>query len=344
MPTRAHDIDEMAQYDNFIRLNSSQHWPGLCIEAARRNPRSISHCQRLHTITPRLCEELVCSGTSLEHIPPGLITKKLAQIAVARNGRELEYVPRIGANAYYIPDGCIFLEEEIYISAMRQNGLALRFVPKSRITESICLEAVRQAPKAIQFIYPTTWSTCNETSYSYGVYTNARVIQSRDDLPCRLCQCLDCSVNREKYEKLCYVAVKQNIHAIAYICHPTLDICIEIAKRSSTWLLWLPRLQNTNERVLRVAYDTWTSTGSGPLLSVLAMNHNRRTYRRILFPKLHDVLLALTAVGLSPLLRVEVANIVLALYQTPPDIILWGDLWKMVEVTNKRGGTSRRHH
>ena len=55
----------------------------------------------------------------------------------------------------FVPDSK--MTEEIIIEAMKQRGNALEYVPDSKMTEEIIIEAVKQNEHALQFVPDSFW-------------------------------------------------------------------------------------------------------------------------------------------------------------------------------------------
>lgn len=69
------------------------------------------------------------------------VTFELCLLAVGKDGSLLSYVP-----AKYKK------RSELLMTAVKSNGLALEFIPKSRRTKTMCSEAVKQNPLALEFV------------------------------------------------------------------------------------------------------------------------------------------------------------------------------------------------
>ena len=89
------------------------------------------------------CTRAVVKGLSIQFVPLHLRTSKVYFKMLKTNGLTLRDIPledrkSICANS---------LEK-----AVKQNGLALEFVPKELITESLCYRAVSQNPHALKWV------------------------------------------------------------------------------------------------------------------------------------------------------------------------------------------------
>jgi hypothetical protein len=98
--------------------------------------------------------------------------------------------------------------EEICLEAVKQDGKALQYVKKQ--TEEICLEAVKQNGRALQYVKKQTEEICLE-----AVKQNGRALQ----------------FVKEQTEQMCLEAVKQNINALDFVEKQTEEICLEINNR-----------------------------------------------------------------------------------------------------------------
>ena len=75
---------------------------------------------------------------------------------VKQDGHALEYVPKNK------------ITEEIIIEAMKQKGYVLRLVPESKMTEEIIIEAVKQDSYALRFVPNSFWGAVEEICKELG--------------------------------------------------------------------------------------------------------------------------------------------------------------------------------
>ena len=81
---------------------------------------------------------LKIEGKYIDYIPESSRTKEMYNIAVETS-----------------PDAILYYngnDENLYLKAVKQNGLLLNLIPTNHQTIKICTEAVKQNPKAIQYV------------------------------------------------------------------------------------------------------------------------------------------------------------------------------------------------
>lgn len=88
------------------------------------------------------------TGSAIRHVPRHLISESLWEIALSQDGTALRHLGA-GANALFIRKK----REEIFFEiAIRQNALALAYVPMLKRTLPLCKIAVQQNGKALGFV------------------------------------------------------------------------------------------------------------------------------------------------------------------------------------------------
>ncbi len=107
-----------------------------------------------------------------------------------------------GLNLRYVP----YQTEEIVLTAVRQNGHALQYVPIESHSEEIYLEAVKQNGYCLEHVVNRTFNICLE-----AVKQNGNALQL---VPIEL-----------QNELICLEAVKQNKNALQYVPTEYYDIC-----------------------------------------------------------------------------------------------------------------------
>lgn len=123
----------------------------VCLAAVRQNGLNLRF---IRVQTEEICLEAINEN------PEALMyvsyqTEKLIKNAVSRRGSTIRFV-----------DSFFFLQDPegplLYLTAVKQDGLALEFVPSKYKTPKLCLEAVRQNGLALAFVAQQTPLICKE--------------------------------------------------------------------------------------------------------------------------------------------------------------------------------------
>lgn len=125
---------------------------------------------------------------------------------------------------------------EIYLKAIRKNGLTLQFVPADSQTHELCLEAVKQNGSALRFVITDlqTKEICVK-----AVQNNIlalRYIKQIDN---------DCKETREKMKDVYLAAIKQNANSFKCIINYmnpdliTKEMCFAAIKSNPRTLEWI---------------------------------------------------------------------------------------------------------
>ena len=80
------------------------------------------------------------NGRALEYVPKKLRSSKICLAAVKQNGWSLEFVPKKLCN------------REICLAAVKQNGWSLEYIPRKLRTIEICLAAVKNDFWTLQYV------------------------------------------------------------------------------------------------------------------------------------------------------------------------------------------------
>lgn len=130
----------------------------VCIEAVRQNGHALKHIPHAK-YTYEVCIEAVhqtgnalqyaCAAVSSGKSPLELSPVQLENIyltAVTQNGHAVRFVTRDTHSA-----ASVTRYSHIFLAAVRQNGYVLSYIPPHLQTEEICLEAVKNYAESIRF-------------------------------------------------------------------------------------------------------------------------------------------------------------------------------------------------
>ena len=175
---------------------------------------------------------LMQDGTAIKYVPAENFTcyeyKQLCDAAVKSKPRALSLIQKERFSRHSL--------ENIASSAVKKNGMALRFVKEQ--TPEICLEAVKQNPKAFKFVDK---AMCDAVSpYCYKLLQKASQEKSKEDQPAKKTKRqsktvkpdIDLRYAKKQTDALCLEAVQQDGLQLQYVWKQTRRLCREAMKEN----------------------------------------------------------------------------------------------------------------
>jgi hypothetical protein len=160
--------------------------------------------RNVYNKTEEICQAAYNNNyRAIQFIPFKYVTKEMCVEAVSKDGKFLKLIKYIFNNNVW---GLI--THDMYLSAVKQNGLVLKFIPENERTYEICLEAVKQNGLALRYI--TSVANCN-TDKLYEICLEA---VKQNGLALKYVQNMQ-ELSDKEYE-LNMAAVKQNGLALLY--------------------------------------------------------------------------------------------------------------------------------
>ena len=207
-------------------------------------------------------------GRILKFVPQECRTDAVCIAAVRQNGLAIEYVPKVTA--------------DICMAAVRQNGLSLAYIPIVQRTLDICLEAIRENGLALEHV-PEKLKT-----------TELCLEAVKHDL-LEIDSCMKSVPESIQTEEFCLAAIKVNIKAIKYIspalrtmkvCHAaigvdglfglkhtpteikTIELCLDAVRQNGEAFMFVPGKYRTRELCL----DALANTTDGNVIRAIQEN------------------------------------------------------------------------
>lgn len=185
----------------------------ICLEAIKNDARAIRFVPKQLINKTLLLEALGKDGMLLGKIySPLLDDEEFVVTAVAQNGLALKYVERK------------FLKKPLCLMAVRQNGLALEYVPKRTRSEALCKEALFQNPLAFQFVPDKlkTAEICEEIVLRNPLSLQFVPIEMMTEKLCELALVqnaltLQFVPTEMRTERLCALALDQSTIALQFV-------------------------------------------------------------------------------------------------------------------------------
>lgn len=121
--------------------------------------------------------------------------------------------------------------------ALMQNGLAVQFISAKDQTEKLCIIAIEQNPKAIQYIQNPTYAVCmsalaqDPTLVQY-MYENDKAYLLYDYVVGQDGMNLQYVPGDAQTDSLCIKAVKDNGLALKFVHAKTIDICLAAIRQN----------------------------------------------------------------------------------------------------------------
>ena len=146
---------------NLIYIDVVDRKKDLCQLAVRQNGLALEYVPE-QLKTSGLCQLAVQqNGSALQFVPEQLKTPGLCQLAVQRNSSAINYVPDKESLKIALNENGMLLEN-LHLSercdhdlgkiAVKQNGMALQFVPEGCRSNILCGLAVKENGLALQFV------------------------------------------------------------------------------------------------------------------------------------------------------------------------------------------------
>jgi len=138
---------------------------------------------------------------------------------------------------------------EFCLNAVRQNGLALKFVKEQ--TPKICLEACKENGNALEYVKEQTPEICLE-----AVKENGLVLQFVKEQNSDICleavrqNGLALEYVKEQTEEICLTACRNNGKALQFVKEQTEEICLEAVRQSGFALEYV---RNQTEEICQEA-------------------------------------------------------------------------------------------
>ena len=250
----------------------------ICLAAVAQNGAAFQYVKEEFR-TPEIYRIALSScGRMLRHISPKDQTEELCLLATKENPYNLRYVSKRllkdvtiktitndGFAIKYIPtpneddeDEFRFYMELVKLS-VKQNGMALKFIPKEYQTPSVCKIAIENNPEAFQYVADQTLDVCLTAVKMDGKLIS--IVHDKYKAKCSLAAvkqnwrcfkdviqsyevCLAAvrkygmlleSVNPEFIdENMCLAAVKQTGFALPFVPTQTEAICLEAVRKDGT--------------------------------------------------------------------------------------------------------------
>lgn len=152
---------------------------------------------------------------------PFNIDKEIYLEAVKFNGLMLKYIDEK------------FINRELCLIAVKQNGCAIKYVVKYFDDKDIYFEAIKQNPFALAYIEQQDRELC-----LFAVNLNSSVLQyvkNQDKEICLICvrkNGLSLQYIKEQDEEICLAAISKEEYAIQYILKQTKNICMAAVKKN----------------------------------------------------------------------------------------------------------------
>ena len=161
---RKKDLCQLAVRQNGLALEyvpEQLKTSGLCQLAVQQNGSALQFVPE-QLKTQDLCQLAVQqNGSALQFVPEQLKTPGLCQLAVQRNSSAINYVPDKESLKIALNENGMLLEN-LHLSercdhdlgkiAVKQNGMALQFVPEGCRSNILCGLAVKENGLALQFV------------------------------------------------------------------------------------------------------------------------------------------------------------------------------------------------
>ena len=208
------------RYPPFLLQDSEQQTRELCVEAIKTDPKCIQHIRKQTRSLRSLVIDI--DGMTLKHI-----WKKdyyLCLRAVKDNGMALEFVPRR------------FKSPQMCFQAVRTTARALALVPDRLKTEKMCLQAVRRNGDTLEFVPDRlkTKKVCHAAVDDNPIALKYISLEDQTDEMYQLVKfnryIKALSYVYRQTEEMCLKLVKENNLALMYVHDQTEEICIESVK------------------------------------------------------------------------------------------------------------------
>lgn len=274
----------------------------ICLAAVAQNGAAFQYVKEEFR-TPEIYRIALSScGKMLRHIPAKDQTEEMCLLATRENPYSLRYVSKQflkdvmvktvtndGFAIKYIPtpneddeDEFRFYMELVKLS-VKQNGMALKFIPKEYQTPSVCKAAIKNNPESFQYVINQTLDIC-----MYAVKVDGKLIKNvaeKYKAKCSLTavkqnwRCFEdvvqsravCLAAVEQYgmlleyvnpefvdEDMCLAAVKQTGFALPFVPTQTEAICLEAVRKDGTAIKFCDRSFVTDElKMIAVKSDPY---------------------------------------------------------------------------------------
>ena len=198
------------------------------------------------------------NGLSLQFVPPDLINKEICILATKQYGCALKYVPlqfrtvemwkaavqqEGNVLKFFERDLTDFPEStinDIRILAIKQNGMAMRFIKDVYQTEELCILAVTQNGRMLNYVKIQTEAICIA-----AVKQNGNVLQNVINQTEAICieavkqNGLALYYAKTQTPIMCILAVEQNPFALQFVKEQTLELCGSAIKQNPYALIYV---------------------------------------------------------------------------------------------------------
>ena len=274
----------------------------ICLAAVAQNGAAFQYVKEEFR-TPEIYRIALSScGRMLRHISPKDQTEELCLLATKENPYNLRYVSKRllkdvmiktvtndGFAIKYIPapneddeDEFRFYMELVKLS-VKQNGMALKFIPKEYQTPSVCKMAIENNPEAFQYVADQTLDVCLTAVKLDGKLIS--IVHDKYKAKCSLAavkqnwRCFEDVIQSyenalaavEQYgmllesvkdefidNNICLAAVKQTGYALPFVKNQTAEICKAAVENEGTAIKFCDKKFITDElKMIAVKNDPY---------------------------------------------------------------------------------------